>query len=362
MPQIQSGETFEVGQQFTAARANNHVNGALLLKGAITEQSPLAEPQITDSVLIANNTGLYKTSVENLLKAPGSYLNPASLIVDYEFIIGPNSIYWPPDQTETRVPSVSVVPGIQADWYVGMNMYGIFNCEAEATFNKDIFVGTAATPENPDAHSQFDGKIQLLGELNFDEGSKITIGPTSSTSPGVDLLQRVRIGLKDIEINKHLGLWWHSYQDTRRSWNDVPLIGKILWEKTYVVPVGEKWVIELGLNHGAWYTDDAFSVATLVNDVVFNHWRSSEYHSVNNSQNLNHPSFETLVLTQGTHNIKIRGAVHGGASIDWFAFSGMIDINGAGWETAAPVTPYPATDLNYFVASKWEEKITKIWI
>lgn len=60
MAQIQGGETFSIGQQFTATRANNHVNGATLLPGAISDQPDLAANSLEagDKILVLDTSVL----------------------------------------------------------------------------------------------------------------------------------------------------------------------------------------------------------------------------------------------------------------------------------------------------------------
>lgn len=73
MAQIQGGETFAIGQQFTATRANNHVNGAVLLPGAITDQPAIAANTVeaTDAVLLhdASTSSLKEATVGDLLNS-----------------------------------------------------------------------------------------------------------------------------------------------------------------------------------------------------------------------------------------------------------------------------------------------------
>jgi hypothetical protein len=66
MAQIQAGESYDTGDQVTAANLNNHVNGAVLLPGAILDQPEETSPNVTsggDVILI------YDTSTSLLKKA-----------------------------------------------------------------------------------------------------------------------------------------------------------------------------------------------------------------------------------------------------------------------------------------------------
>jgi hypothetical protein len=71
MAQIQSPETYVDGQQVTAARLNNQTNGAILLPGAITDQTALTANTVAagDTVLLhdASDADLRKATAGDLL-------------------------------------------------------------------------------------------------------------------------------------------------------------------------------------------------------------------------------------------------------------------------------------------------------
>lgn len=73
MAQIQSPANYVTGQQVTAANLNNHVNGAVLLPGAITDQSSIVSNTIdaSDSVVIYDSsaTSLRKATASDLLNS-----------------------------------------------------------------------------------------------------------------------------------------------------------------------------------------------------------------------------------------------------------------------------------------------------
>lgn len=84
MAQIQSPETYIDGQQVTATRLNNQTNGAILLPGAITDQSPLIANtvDVADSILLhdASVTGLRMATVNDLLNSGIPTSAPSSVI------------------------------------------------------------------------------------------------------------------------------------------------------------------------------------------------------------------------------------------------------------------------------------------
>lgn len=71
MAQIQSPETYADGQQVTASRLNNQTNGAVLLPGAVTDQTALAAGTVAsgDQVILhdASATALRKATAGDLL-------------------------------------------------------------------------------------------------------------------------------------------------------------------------------------------------------------------------------------------------------------------------------------------------------
>ena len=71
MAQIQSPETYVDGQQVTAARLNNQTNGAILLPGAVTDQTALAAGTVAtgDGLIVhdASASALRKTTAGDLL-------------------------------------------------------------------------------------------------------------------------------------------------------------------------------------------------------------------------------------------------------------------------------------------------------
>ena len=73
MAQIQKGETFtdvSPGKSVTSTRLNNHVDGAVLLPGAITEQTTVGTAIASDDTLIIHDqsaSGLKKVEAQHLL-------------------------------------------------------------------------------------------------------------------------------------------------------------------------------------------------------------------------------------------------------------------------------------------------------
>ncbi len=84
MAQIQSPETYADGQQVTATRLNNQTNGAILLPGAIADQTPLAANtvDIADTILLndVSTGGLRKATVGDVFNSGISINSPSATI------------------------------------------------------------------------------------------------------------------------------------------------------------------------------------------------------------------------------------------------------------------------------------------
>jgi len=58
MAQIQAGTTFANGGQVTATNLNAHVNNAVLIPGAISDQTAASSTSTADSILILQSGSL----------------------------------------------------------------------------------------------------------------------------------------------------------------------------------------------------------------------------------------------------------------------------------------------------------------
>ena len=64
--QIQSPEVYSLGEQVTATRLNNMVNGATVLPGAISEQVSVSSLSTSDLVLVNQSGVLKKATIQNV--------------------------------------------------------------------------------------------------------------------------------------------------------------------------------------------------------------------------------------------------------------------------------------------------------
>jgi hypothetical protein len=88
MAQIQSPETYADGQQVTAARLNNQTNGAVLLPGAVTDQTALT----ANTVASGDTVLLHDASASALRKATAGDLLGSGLPVTTSVITGASGV------------------------------------------------------------------------------------------------------------------------------------------------------------------------------------------------------------------------------------------------------------------------------
>lgn len=76
MAQIQKGTTYAVNDQVTASNLNAHVDNAVLLSGAVSEQTTAASVGSSDYTLIQRGTALYKAAFSTLVTFLNTYFLP----------------------------------------------------------------------------------------------------------------------------------------------------------------------------------------------------------------------------------------------------------------------------------------------
>ncbi len=95
MAQIQSPETYADGQQVTAARLNNQTNGAILLPGAVTDQTAIAGGVASNDTLIVHDTStstLRKATTAELLSSGAPITTSAiTAVAGSDLVITPSA-------------------------------------------------------------------------------------------------------------------------------------------------------------------------------------------------------------------------------------------------------------------------------
>jgi len=74
MAQIQAGTVYVNGAQVTATNLNAHVNNAVLVPGAISDQAAATSVASTDSVLLLQSNSLKKATVSQLIPGASNYI------------------------------------------------------------------------------------------------------------------------------------------------------------------------------------------------------------------------------------------------------------------------------------------------
>jgi len=105
--QLSAGEVFVNGQQVDQTRLNNHVNGAIVLKGAITEQAQIESPTLAsdDKFLVVD------TSADTLRKVNASSLVQSNLPVISSLITSSNYLAKPNEDVSIVANDGVVVTG-----------------------------------------------------------------------------------------------------------------------------------------------------------------------------------------------------------------------------------------------------------
>lgn len=89
MAQIQAGTVYVDGAQVTATNLNAHVNNAVLVPGAISDQAAAASVASTDSVLLLQSNSLKKATVSQLI--PGAIVRDGSVSMTGDLILANSS-------------------------------------------------------------------------------------------------------------------------------------------------------------------------------------------------------------------------------------------------------------------------------
>lgn len=338
MPQIQAGETFVTGQQLTAVRANNHVNGALLLPGAISEQAdaaaiiaasanPSSEVDLLGRSVTTGN--LVKVNAEDLLyNLQGLTING---ILNADAQVG-NHLISGHSQFIATTPGVS-----ETALSITSNGYQI------STSDLNTLDGTQVDAADTGVYSiQATNSISLDAPSIYTGSSEIKIGQTGKlmyedplvAGTYIDITDNVKDKRKlyDVVINEVNNIGLTADSGNRYSnyaqFRDLPDSVKATF--TYVVPAGEKWIIEYdGLLNYA--TDDAFAVMYTVNDVVNYYVQSAGASNtlLNFRDSWVHAVCHRIVLTEGTHTVKLKVGFYGGTGGDYLLIFGRL-----GWSNS----------------------------
>lgn len=181
MAQIQSPETYADGQQVTAARLNNQTNGAVLLPGAVTDQTALT----ANTVASGDTVLLHDASASALRKATAGDLLGSNLPITTSSITGGAGV------------DITVTPAAGQKFDVGGDI------EAEdATLTGNLTVTGNTT---------LDASLAVNGVASFNTTSavKIPVG-TTGQRPGTPVAGQMRYNSTLDQAEVYSGTEWKA--------------------------------------------------------------------------------------------------------------------------------------------------------
>jgi hypothetical protein len=181
MAQIQSPETYADGQQVTAARLNNQTNGAVLLPGAVTDQTAIAGGVASADTLIVHDA-----STSALRKATASELLGGGIPVVASTVTGVSG-------------SDLILAGA-----AGQNVEVSGNLDV--TGNEAITGGLTVT-----GNTILDASLNVNGAASFNVTSavKIPVG-TTGQRPGSPVAGQLRYNSTDDQTEIYSGTEWKA--------------------------------------------------------------------------------------------------------------------------------------------------------
>lgn len=181
MAQIQSPETYIDGQQVTAARLNNQTNGAVLLPGAVTDQTALS----ANTVATGDTLIIHDASASALRKATAGDLLGSGVPITTGTITGSTGA----DLVITPAAGqkVDVAGNIEAD---------------DVNVTDDLTVGDDATITG-------DLSVAGLGSFNSTAAVKIPVG-TTGERPGTPIAGQLRYNSTLDQAEIYSGTEWKA--------------------------------------------------------------------------------------------------------------------------------------------------------
>lgn len=174
MAQIQSPETYADGQQVTAARLNNQTNGAILLPGAVTDQTALT----ANTVASGDTVLLHDASASALRKATAGDLLGSGLPVTTSGITGASGV----DLAITPAAGQKVDVGGDIE-VEDATLTGNLTVTGSSTLTGNVIADNGFTSNGT---ANFTGQLQVNGSTAYAlyEVSNETITPWTSPTTG----------------------------------------------------------------------------------------------------------------------------------------------------------------------------------
>jgi len=278
MAQIQSPETYADGQQVTAARLNNQTNGAILLPGAITDQTNIAANTVAsgDSVLLydLSATGLREANVSDVLgsnvpvttSAITAGANSDIVVTPNDGVIVTGQAYTSGDGLTVTVTSTAhtlTVGQVILVTAAAAGYNGTFRVATVAPNSFTYVMTTAATAgsstlsytkkgairnagsESIDGSLFVAGSTNLSGDINLSGATSVSGATTVSgalTSTGTANFTG------QLQVNGTVGYVLTEIVEQNMSYTGSPASGawtNCFTSSSYIKPAGEIWVLEV---------------------------------------------------------------------------------------------------------------------
>lgn len=239
MAQVQSVETFVNGQQVTAARLNNHVNGLLALPGLVTDQTAMTANTIEN----IDQFIVYDSSVQALRKVNFSDVLNSNRQITTPSIYGPSSA----DLTLNPQGAYKVnCLGPLTTATLTVNQTSTFSGKVTASGTGTIRIPAGTTAERP-----------TTGNLPGDIRYNTTSGRIESNAGGTNWREYVVR-----EATNSYALYEISEESIPRYVYPVasaPNVAPAWTSASYTKPASEIWVVEIDL-HWRYYAMGSSSV------------------------------------------------------------------------------------------------------
>jgi hypothetical protein len=212
--------------------------------------------------------------------------------------------------TDKKVDGLADQYGLHYDVNFGVNMGG-------GDDSVNVKFDTNSTVEFH-GDNRFVNTVIKLGEKPEDPEDEVTVD-----------LSIINKGVYDLDYTVvPQYVWATSFGDVRRVPADVPTVGKLAIDDTFVVPANEIWLVQYdgGLSDG---TDDPYTIVWLLDNVVS---KTYQFPSVNMSGGYIGHFFKLIGGEDGTtYNVKVRMAVNSGSGGDSFTIFSSTNTNPQDW-------------------------------
>jgi hypothetical protein len=354
MPQIQRNSGLTANDLVTNTKLHNLVDTAVITKELITAQTEMTTSEPASFILTHSvaNDALRKITVDNLFSnIPFPIeVGPTTPDAEAENVfkgLATFKVYKEPDGggAATWIDSLELYPdplgtestGHYWSFHSSVNFYGGVVMSGErvqilSSWDFELYTEDTA-PEGYSAGSSrttIGTGIGVPSIIDFTDSTEVTFKESIRLENTVVLLgakpedpedevtvnlANVNKGVYDLNYEAVPQYSWSFSTDVRRAAVDVPTVGKLTIDDTYVVPENEIWVVKYD-GYVDDNTDDPFTVVWLLDDAVSKTYQFAD-DSVDGAY-IGH----FFRLTGGedgtTYTVKVRMAVNSGTGGDSF--------------------------------------------